>query len=136
MSFFLCSFDLLPHKWGPLRKYVRVLRYICNPAIFLLSPSSLRHMMKDSLRPCEYLHVPWPRPPWRMCSGKNVLLRLGSAKARAGGTAFFAEQHLPPFTLSEWFKAVFHRKVALCPQKISLKTCIYAIFVVPLQPQR
>jgi len=30
-----------------------------------------------------------------MCSGKNVLSQLGNAKARAGGTAFFAEQYLP-----------------------------------------
>jgi hypothetical protein len=28
-----------------------------------------------------------------MCSDQNVLLRFGNAKARAGGTALFAEQH-------------------------------------------
>ncbi len=40
-----------------------------------------------------FLHFLLLHPPWRMCSGKNVLLRMGNAKARVGGTTFFAEQH-------------------------------------------
>jgi len=37
MQFFY-YFDLLPHKWGPLRKYGRVLRDVCKFRIFFCKP--------------------------------------------------------------------------------------------------
>ena len=30
MSAKISKFDLLPHRWGPLRKYVRIVQPICN----------------------------------------------------------------------------------------------------------
>ena len=37
MCNFCCTFDLLPHEWGPLRKYGRVLQTICKCGHFLTS---------------------------------------------------------------------------------------------------
>jgi hypothetical protein len=47
MSFFFVYFDLLPHKWGPLRKYVRVLRDICKVAPFLHAAPFVALIIKE-----------------------------------------------------------------------------------------
>ena len=70
-----------PYGVGSLRTYVRVPLYICKLRIFFATRSFRRLRLLKSLA-LAYIS---------MYSCKNVLLRLGPAKARAGGTAFFEE---------------------------------------------
>ena len=88
----LCGFILFILRHAMPAFSVHSPRILCGFALFII-PDIIR-LFRCSFEPLPFFSF---TRLGEMCSCKNVLLRLGSAKARAGGTVFFAEQHSPLF---------------------------------------
>ena len=84
---FFVYFDLLPHKWGPLRKYVRVLWDICKHRIFLPSAPFVASDYSAPSSP-TYRYMPPLCERCSICPLGGVFCRMGTAKLVEQGASY------------------------------------------------
>ena len=110
-----------PSPKGTLRSYVRILQTIRNVGQLFLPPASfLRCLIINGLRVSVHQYIPSSEAYFREGVRENP-----SSRGRVTPRGYIRCPH--------GYKAVYNREITFRQEKNRSKTCICAIFVVPLQ---